>query len=349
MRLCDMLSRESKVSRMQAMDRDFEVQRVEFDQVPQIDVAALYRADRVGKERVAKEIRWACRNVGFFYVRNHGVPSSTIDALFAAARDFFALPDAQKQAISSEKSLQHRGYVGYATEQHDPQAGKDLHEALDFGRELPPDTALSASARSLYGPNQYPAGLPAMEPAARAYYAAMLDLGNTLLRGFALSLDLAEDFFLAKFDHAAGWLRLLHYPPQRRIESDRSIGVGAHTDYECFTMLAQDGNGGLQVQRLDGRWIAAPPIPGTFVINIADLMARWTNDLFRSTMHRAVNQSGNDRYSIPFFLGPNADTMVNCLPTCVEPGASPKYPAIRASEWILARVLESQPYLSAKS
>jgi len=174
----------------------------------------------------------------------------------------------------------------------------------------------------------------------------MLDLGNTLLRGFALSLDLEEDFFLEKFNRAAGWLRLLHYPPQRRIEADRSIGVGAHTDYECFTIRAQDDNSGLQVQNLNGEWIAAPPIRGTFVINIADLMARWTNDVFRSTMHRAVNLSGQDRYSIPFFLGPNADTMVSCLSSCVSPGASPKHPPIVTSEWILARVLGSQPYLA---
>ena len=152
----------------------------------------------------------------------------------------------------------------------------------------------------------------------------MLSLGNRLLRGFALSLRFDEMFFLDKFNHAAGWLRLLHYPPQQRIEADRRIGQGAHTDYECFTMLAQDGSGALQVQNLGGEWIMAPPIPGTFVINIADLMARWSNDIFRSTMHRVVNFSGKDRYSIPFFLGPNADTEVSCLPTCVQEGATPK-------------------------
>lgn len=324
---------------------DFSARSVSFSEIPQVDIGPLRGSDRSAKLAVARAIDHACTHVGFLYVCNHGVPRQTIDGMFAASRRFFDLPEADKQKIDSTKSLQHRGYVSYGTEQHDPKAGRDLHEALDFGRELPEGVRFSSDERSLYGPNQWPADLPGFEQAVRAYYAAMLDLGHVLLRGFALSLELDETFFFDKFNHACGWLRLLHYRPQERIGPDGAIGVGAHTDYECFTILAQDENSGLQVRNLDGDWIAAPPIPGTFVINIADLMARWTNDRFRSTLHRSINRSGKDRYSIPFFFGTNADTLVECIPTCIPAGARPQYQPVKASDWVLHRVKESQPYL----
>ena len=327
---------------MLSTEQLFAARQVSFSEIPQIDVGPLMGDDIDAKEAVAREIYDACCRVGFFYIRNHGVPGETVSNLFAAARRFFALPEPMKLEITAQNSLQHRGYVAYDLEQHDPNAGKDVHEALDFGRELPAGRILNTETRSLYGPNQWPLQCPAIEPAVRAYYAAMLDLGNRLLRGFALSLRLDEGFFLQKFDHAAGWLRLVHYPPQQRVNADRKIGQGAHTDYECFTILAQDTNEGLQVRNLAGEWILAPPIPDTFVINIADLMARWSNDVFRSTMHRVINSSGKERYSIPFFLGPNADTVVSCLPNCVEQGVAPKYPPVKASDWILQRVSASK-------
>ena len=333
---------------MQNTEHLFAAKQVSFSEIPQIDVGALLGNDAAAKRAVAREIYDACSRVGFFYIHNHGVPKEVVDNMFAAIRAFFALPHAEKMEITADNSLQHRGYVTFNLEHVDPNSGKDLHEALDFGRELPPGMTLNTKTRSLYGPNQWPRQLPTFKPAVNAYYEAMLALGNRLLRGFALSLELEEEFFLDKFNHAAGWLRTLHYPPQHRIEADKRIGQGAHTDYECFTMLAQDDNNALQVQNLEGEWIKAPPIDGTFVINIADLMARWSNDIFRSTMHRVINFSGRDRYSIPFFLGPNADTEVTCLPTCVRDGALPKYGPVKASDWILQRVLDSRKDLLEK-
>ena len=146
---------------------------------------------------------------------------------------------------------------------------------IDFGRENAPGDPPECEASLLYGPNLWPAGMPGLRESVEAYYAAMLEASNALLRAFALALALPEAYFLDKFDRAAGALRLLHYPP--RPAGETRLGVGAHTDYEFFTILAQDGNPGLQVLNGAGRWIDIPPVAGTFVVNIGDLMARWTN------------------------------------------------------------------------
>lgn len=305
--------------------------------VPVIDIAGLRSGAIEERRAVAREIDRACRTIGFFYIRNHGVDEALIQELVAASRAFFALPLADKMAIASTNSPHFRGYVPLAAEEHNPGHGRDWHEALDFGREPRPGMEPDAG---FYGPNQWPPAMPSLRPVVERYYGAMLGLSMDLLRGFALALELEEEYFLPKFDWAAGWLRLLHYPPQPENGSTDGIGIGEHTDYDAFTILWQDMNGGLEVHRLDGTWIQAPPIPGTFVINIANLMQRWTNDLYRSTPHRAINRSKADRTSIPFFVNANPETVVECLPNC----GPALYPPITALEWVRARVLESQPF-----
>ncbi|MEZ5665928.1 MAG: 2OG-Fe(II) oxygenase family protein [Alphaproteobacteria bacterium] len=189
--------------------------------------------------------------------------------------------------------------------------------------------------------------MPDLRPIIERYYAAMLDLTNVMLRGFALALALPERYFLPKFDRCAAWLRLSHYPPQPDFDPADTlsgIGIGEHTDFDAFTILWQDASGGLEVRTLDGTWVAAPPIPGTYVINIANLMQRWTNDIYRSNPHRAINRSGGGRLSVPFFVNANPDAVVECIPTCKD-GAHPAlYAPITAAEWVRARVLESQPF-----
>ncbi len=305
--------------------------------LPVIDISGLRGGSAEARREVARQIDSACRSTGFFYISGHGVPQAAIDGLVAAGRSFFAKPLDEKMVVSSEKSEHWRGYVPLCSEEHNPGHGKDWHEALDFGREPRPGEPPSAD---FYGPNQWPEDAPGLRAAVDTYYAAMLGLANDLLRGFALALKLDEDWFLPKFDWAAGWLRLLHYPPQPDGGSDEGIGTGEHTDYDAFTILWQDGNGGLEVHPLGGDWISAPPIPGTFVINIANLMQRWTNDEYKSTLHRAVNRSGVERTSIPFFLNANPETVVECVPTCTPA----KHPPITAAEHVRARVLESQPF-----
>jgi isopenicillin N synthase-like dioxygenase len=319
-------------------------QLTDFQELPRIDLGAFETGDAAARAEAGRAIRAACIDVGFFYVSGHGVPAEVRAAAFREAAAFFALPDAVKSEIHVTTSSKFRGFTGLFEERHDSMASYyEPHEVLDFGRDIPADDPAYRAAPSLYGPNLWPRRRPAFRRAIEAYYDAMLGLSDRLLRGFALALDLDEWFFLDKFDRAAGALRCLHYPATDQPAGE--FGVGAHTDYECFTILAQDSHAGLEVRNAAGQWIPAPPIPDTYVINIGDLMARWTNDLFASTLHRAANRSGESRYSMPFFVGPNGDAVVAAIPSCVGPGNPPKHPPVVAGRHIQERLLELQQKL----
>ncbi len=312
-----------------------------FEEVPQIDLGPMFGEERQARRRVGDAVRDACIDVGFFYIRNHGVPQATVDETFRQMARFVALPEHAKRRIHASKSRYFRGYSGLFEEQHDATTDYyEPHEVIDFGRENQPGDPPECEASLLYGPNLWPADMPGFREAVEAYYAAMLEASNALLRAFALALALPEDYFLDKFDRAAGALRLLHYPP--RPSDETRLGVGAHTDYEMFTILAQDANPGLQVLNGVGRWIDIPPVAGTFVVNIGDLMARWTNDRFTSNIHRAANRTGRNRYSIPFFMGSNVDTEIRCLESCTGADDPPKYPPVLAGAHIEARLVEMQ-------
>jgi isopenicillin N synthase-like dioxygenase len=171
----------------------------------------------------------------------------------------------------------------------------------------------------------------------------MISLGRHLFAGFALALDLPENWFEPKIEKPMGQLRVLYYPPQDGKVDPNHIGIGAHTDYECFTILAQSERG-LQVQNRKGEWIAAPPVPGAFVVNIGDCMQRWTNDRFRSTIHRVINLSGRKRYSLAFFYGANYHAMIECLPTCQDAANPPRHPPVMAGDWTVANIRAAYTY-----
>lgn len=315
-----------------------------FQEVPQIDIGPLLEGTAADKAAVGQAVRDACINVGFFYVRNHGVAQSIIDSAFHEVAAFFALPEEKKTAIHAAKSQKFRGYTGLYEERHDAKTDYyEPHEVLDFGRDIPESDPVYRAGPMLYGPNVWPDEPAAFRPAVEAYYAAMLGLSTVLVRAFALALGLDEDYFVHRFDKAAGALRYLHYPANS--VKPGQFGVGAHTDYECFTILAQDERGGLEVHNAAGEWIPAPPIPATFVINIGDLMGRWTNDLFASTLHRAANRTARSRYSSPFFVGPNADVTIACIEPCQGPANPPKYDPVLAGRHIQARLIELQQKL----
>ena len=312
-----------------------------FEEVPQIDIGPLLHGSAEARRRVGDAVRDACRDVGFFYVRNHGIAQATVDDLFREMARFYAQPEDAKREIHASRSRCFRGYSGLDEERHDATTDYyEPHEVIDFGRENAPDDPPECAGSLLYGPNLWPSCTPGLRAAVEAYYAAMLEVSNALLRAFALALDLPEAYFLDKFDRAAGALRLLHYPPQPAEET--RLGLGAHTDYEMFTILAQDANPGLQVLNGAGEWIDIPPVAGTFVVNIGDLMARWTNDRFTSNIHRAANRTGRHRYSVPFFMGANVNTEIRCLESCTGPDDPPRYPPVLAGAHIEARLVELQ-------
>ena len=315
--------------------------RVSFDKIPVIDLEPMFSGDADAKAKLAAALRKACIEVGFFYIKNHHFPEEVLKRTFAVAESYFAQSDEKKMANHVSKSTNNRGYAALLEENTDPTARGDLHESFDIALEVPADDPDVLAGKVLYGPNQWPEGNAAFRKALDDYHAGMIVLGHHLLHAFALALGLEETYFDAVVDKPLATLRVLHYPPQSGEIDDRQIGIGAHSDYECFTVLAQDSVSALQVLNASGEWIAADPLPGCFVVNIGDQMARWTNDLFASTVHRAINRSGKERYSIPFFFGPNYDTIVEALPSCVDADHPAKYPPVSSGDYVNGRFADT--------
>ena len=301
-----------------------------------IDVAGLRDKDPAAIGRIAKEIGTACRDIGFFYVRNHGIPQDLMNGVFAAAKEFFSQPLDRKQAISIAKSKHNRGYAGVSSERLDSK-NADLKEAFNVGLDLDPQDPEVLGNKPFRGVNMWPEKMPQFRNTVLDYFNETWRLGRDLHLAIAADLGLPPGFFVNKFDRPMATLRMLHYPP-RPAGSASSIGAGEHTDYGSLTLLLTDDAGGLEVRRRDGAWVSAPPIPGAFVCNIGDCLMRWSNDIYLSTPHRVTNPAGRDRYSAAFFLDPNPDTLVECLPGCSTDTVPAKYPPILAADYLRSRL-----------
>ncbi|KAA1476839.1 2OG-Fe-II oxygenase, partial [Dentipellis sp. KUC8613] len=312
-----------------------------FNEIPVIDLLGGNAQDPLVRRQLADQIRDACINVGFFYVTNHGIPEPTTAGALHAAKDFFALPLETKTKLDIHQTPNFKGYTALLGENTNPENRGDLHEGFDLGWETIDANTVKRNDGAMAGENVWPkeAELPGFRKAALNYYHAAVRLGQYLFPLFALALDLPEDFFDDKVTKPAAIMRLLYYPPQTGVVDDRTIGIGAHTDYECFTILwQQDDIQALQALNASGQWIDAVPIPGSLVVNLGDQFARWTNDVFRSTVHRAVNRSGIARYSIPLFFGTDYDVRLEALPSCVSPDVPPKYDVVTAGDYVKSRL-----------
>jgi isopenicillin N synthase-like dioxygenase len=327
------------------LDPSLAAARLALNEIPVIDWLPFRQGDTAA---VAAQIGAACRDIGFFYIVNHGVPAALVAETFAQAKRFFDQPAAFKARTAIETSACHRGYFATGGENLDParQKSGDLKEGYKIGRDLPAHHPLVAAGTPLHGPNQWP-DLPGWRAAMERHYAAMEALGRQLLHGFALALALPQTYFDEWLTTPMTTLGPLHYPPQTGRITPAQIGAGAHTDYGCLTILAQDSAGGLQVRNAAGQWVDAPPLEGAFVVNIGDMMERWTNGVFTSTLHRVVNLSGRERYSLPFFFDPDFATPVACLATCA--GAGPKFPPTTAGQHLLDKINASFTYHQAKT
>ncbi len=309
--------------------------------LPILDLSSWREGDRASLSTIAAEVGAACRDVGFFYVGNHGVDKDLIERAFAQSRRFFALPLAERQALAIEKIGGNRGYSGMLHEALDPGRGPDLKEAFNVGLEIAPDDPELLSGKPFRSLNAWPR-LPGFRETLLAYYDACAALGARLHRAFATDLGLEPDFFGDKFDRPMATLRLLHYPAPPTGSEPRT-GAGAHTDYGNLTLLATDDVGGLEVRARTGEWIDAPVVPGAFIVNIGDCLMRWTNDIYVSTPHRVISRSERERYSIAFFYDPNPDAIVEMIPSCVRQGKRVRYPPILAADYLKQRLDASRP------
>jgi isopenicillin N synthase-like dioxygenase len=308
------------------MTTALEAVHVSNSALPIIDIGGLSSSLIADRKAVAENLRAACLDRGFFYIRNHGVSAALIDALFEETRRFFASSAATKGAVDKSLSFCSRGFEPMRAQTLEAGAPPDLKESFYIGPELALDDPRVVARRFNHGPNLWPDELPNFRPVTQTYFDTMLGLSTKLMRGLALALDLDEDYFAGYCSDPHATLRLLHYPPQPADAAPGEKGAGAHSDFGGVTLLLQDEAGGLQVHGMTSdQWIHATPVPGTFVVNLGDMIARWTNDRFRSTVHRVVNASGRERYSVAFFFSGNPDQQVESLPSCLEDGEVPKY------------------------
>jgi isopenicillin N synthase-like dioxygenase len=311
--------------------------------LPVIDLAGL--RDPAADATIARALDDAFRTVGFCYFINTGIDPALVDAVFAGSQRFHARPPEAKLAI--RMNAFHRGYMAPNTSLIETSSvarvtRPNYSESFMLMHEVPPYDPRFGTP--LNGPNQWPADLPGFREAVLAYDAALRRFCLRLLAPIALALDLPSDALLPYFRQPTTFLRLLHYPPQPADAPEDAFGAAPHTDYGFITILAQDDTGGLQVRPRDGDWIPAPPIPGSFVVNVADMLARWTNDRWQSTPHRVKNLSGGDRYSCPYFFDMDLDCMVGCLDTCHDAGNPPRHRPIRYGDYLLERLDRNYTY-----
>lgn len=316
-----------------------------FKRLPLVDVSGLFSVDAAVRQQSAAALGQAARDAGFLYISGHGVPQVLMDRLFARTAAYFAQPVADKMRDYIGNSDNHSGYVPEGEEQF-YGAKPDLKESYDVGFDLGSfDAATQATQRRpMLGANRWSA-FPGFREDVKAYYDAVFELSRVLFRGFALALDLPEDSFTRKVSTPPSQLRLVHYPYNPDAPADRP-GIGAHTDYECFTILLPTADG-LEVMNGAGEWIDAPVIPGTFVINIGDMMEVLSNGRYVATMHR-VRKVTQERYSFPLFCACDYDTVIAPVPALVSPATQSKYAPVVCGEHLYAQTLQTFAYLKQR-
>ena len=297
--------------------------------IPVIDFGPAFRGDPRGLEAVSAQVRRASEGVGFFYLAGHGVPQAVIDDAFQASREFHAMSPEEKNRLKIDENN-----IGYLGVNQSIQGASSVYkatrpnynESFFITHDRGPDHPDVVAGKPLRGMNQWPEGHHRMRAAMVRYLETLDGVGDRMLPVLARSLEMPADFFAPFFANEAHvTLRFLHYPPQE-VDDDEQFGQGPHTDNSFITILAREDVPGLAVRLPNGEWLAPPVIPGTFLVNLGNMMKRWSNDRFHSTPHGVLNDSGTDRYSLAFFYSPNVDRMIECLPSCVGPDNPARYP-----------------------
>ena len=282
-----------------------EASKIDFEKIPIIDITSL----RNGKDKttVAKKLHHASKNLGFIYIKNHGISKETIENIRKDGLKFFRSNEKNKSEIKI--SSKHRGWLGYGGAKMGDKAKADLKESFVWGFQN--EDGLSLEDHALRGKNLWPSFIPSLESNAMSFFYQADNLAKDLLKGFAIGLNLDENFFLKTASKPLSRASLVYYPSQPPNMGNDQFGVSSHTDFGVLTVLCQDDVGGLQVQDINGEWFHAPPIEDTIIVNVADLLSRWTGGEYKSTPHRVVNKSNNERLSLVLAFDPNPETIID--------------------------------------
>lgn len=309
-------------------------------QIPLIDITPL--RDGSDAAGVARALHAASQGLGFIYITGHGIADADIEALRESGYRFFRAPGDQKATVAVSEA--HRGWLGRNGARMADDAKADLKESFIWGLQddgLPRDHALR-------GANRWPDFVPELEHVAMRFFAEAHAVAHHLMRGFALGLGLEADFFLRTATRPLSRASLVYYPPQAEDLGEDQFGVAPHTDFGVLTVLCQDSVGGLQVRDVGGDWIAAPPIDGALIVNVADLLARWTNGAYTSTPHRVVNSSGRERLSLVLAFDPNPETVIDARQIFAD-GAADAAPAITCGDYLDWRFAKAFAYRAKKA
>ncbi|EFJ16739.1 hypothetical protein SELMODRAFT_421528 [Selaginella moellendorffii] len=318
-----------------------------LDSIPTIDVEPLVRRfDDPGLgafpdvRDVIEQLDHACRNIGFFYAAGHGVSRELMDDVRSLSHEFFKLPDCDKMRIKMTPSSGYRGYQKLG--ENVSYGMHDCHEAIDYFRELGPEIQDLELAKTVMGPNQWPENPKRFRAVMEDYVDQLRGLSKAILRGVALALGGEADTFEGSRAGDPFWiLRVIGYPPKDSLESPESFGIGCgeHTDYGLLTLVNQDPEiPALQVKNCSGKWLWADPVPGTFVVNIGDMLKIWSNGTYQPTLHRVLNSAMDFRVSVPFFYEPNFDTKVEPLSFCLGNSKEEEKPVVYG-EHLVKKVL----------
>lgn len=319
-------------------------------EIPIIDVSNIFSESLEQRKTVAAQVRDAATNTGFFYIKNHGISSEVTASAYSAALEFFHQDTETKMACKDNSGPNcYYGYTENKTQILSRDEGIDQRESFFWTYDAPidendtdrPQYFKERPSMKEFLKDREQFLPPTFAESIHNYNEKLNGLAQALTRTFALSLDQEEDFFLPKVKYPESTSTIQYYPPiavPSKPSEKREVSIGSHTDFQFFTILWQDNVGGLQILGHDGQWLRAPPVPGTFVVNIADFLQRITNDVYVSNVHRVQNWSGVERLSIPFFFGFNLDEGCGVLKSCIKEGEHAKYEDISCREWVDKRM-----------
>ncbi|KAL1297511.1 hypothetical protein AAFC00_005029 [Neodothiora populina] len=306
---------------------------------PILDFSPFYGNDEAAKAKLINEVRKCCLHNGFFQIVGHRVPLELQDKVLQLVKDLFAMPQEEKEKVHKDNTTWNRGYERMGSQILEQGTAPDLKEGYYIGEEISKDHPYFVQKKLNSGPNQWPESLPNVDDFKKTsmeYYHEMHALARDVLAVIAQTLHLDADYFKGFCTDAVATLRYLHYPPQPADSDEKlSRGIGAHTDFGSVTLLMQGEVDGLQVyEKTTDEWLDVVPTRGAYVVNLGNMFMRWANDKYISNLHRVINKSGKERYSVPFFYSGNPDYTIDCLPNCQKDDQAPKYPPITVMDCV---------------